>query len=134
VVGPHELGVEGPGLVILAAVATLSGLIGIGIAVAVYLRRKVDPAKIELDIFAKGWFIDSSYAKFVGGPGRKLFDAIAWFDKTIVDGAVNGVAGIVSTASGELSRTQTGRVRNYAIGIASGAVAMLVYVVVRMSS
>ncbi|MFN8050210.1 MAG: NADH-quinone oxidoreductase subunit L [Acidimicrobiales bacterium] len=134
VIGSHELGVEGPSLVVLAVVATLSGLIGIGIAVAVYLKRKGDPEKIELDLFAKGWFIDSSYAAFMGGPGRKFFDAVAWFDRTIIDGAVNGVASIVSTSSGELSRTQTGRVRNYAIGIASGAVVMLVYVVVRMSS
>ena len=134
VIGTHELGVEGGSLVALAVVATLSGLIGIGIAVAVYLKRKVDPDKIELDVFAKGWFIDSTYAKFMGGPGRRAFDAVAWFDKTIIDGAVNGVAGIVSTASGELSRTQTGRVRNYAIGIASGAIAVLIYVVVRMSS
>ena len=134
VIGTHELGVEGPGLVVLAIVATLSGLIGIGLAVAVYLQRKVDPAKIELDVLAKGWFIDSTYAKFVGGPGRKLFDVMTWFDKNIVDGAVNGVASLVSTSSGELSRTQTGRVRNSAIGIAAGAVAMLVFVLVRMSS
>ena len=66
--------------------------------------------------------------------GRKAFDAITWFDKTIIDGAVNGVAGIISSSSGELSRTQTGRVRNYAIGIASGAIVVLVYVIVRMSS
>ena len=72
--------------------------------------------------------------KFVGGPGRKLFDVMTWFDKNIVDGAVNGVASLVSTSSGELSRTQTGRVRNSAIGIAAGAVAMLVFVLVRMSS
>ena len=133
VVGPHELGVAGGSLVALAVVATLSGLIGIGIAVAVYLKRKVDPEKIELDIFAKGWFIDSTYAAFMGGPGRKFFDAVAWFDRTVIDGAVNGVAALVSSTSGELSRTQTGRVRNYAIGIASGAVAMLVYVVLRMN-
>ena len=70
----------------------------------------------------------------MGGPGRKLFDALAWFDKTIIDGAVNGIAGIVSSSSGELSKTQTGRVRNSAIGLAGGAVAILVYVIVRKNS
>ena len=108
--------------------------IGIALAVLVYVRRMFDADKIELDVFAKGWYIDSSIAKFMGGPGRKAFDAITWFDKTIIDGAVNGVAGIISSSSGELSRTQTGRVRNYAIGIASGAIVVLVYVIVRMSS
>ncbi len=134
VIGTHELGVEGPSLIALAVVATLVAVGGIALAVLVYVRRMFDADKIELDVFAKGWYIDSSIAKFMGGPGRKAFDAITWFDKTIIDGAVNGVAGIISSSSGELSRTQTGRVRNYAIGIASGAIVVLVYVIVRMSS
>ena len=134
VIGTHELGVEGPSLIALAIVATLVAVGGIALAVLVYVRRMFDADKIELDVFAKGWYIDSSIAKFMGGPGRKAFDAITWFDKTIIDGAVNGVAGIISSSSGELSRTQTGRVRNYAIGIASGAIVVLVYVIVRMSS
>jgi len=134
VIGTHELGVEGPNLIALAVVATLVAVGGIALAVLVYVRRMFDADKIELDVFAKGWYIDSSIAKFMGGPGRKAFDAITWFDKTIIDGAVNGVAGIISSSSGELSRTQTGRVRNYAIGIASGAIVVLVYVIVRMSS
>ena len=134
VIGTHELGVDGPGLFVLAVIAVALGLAGIGAAFWVYMKKRVDPRTIELDVFAKGWYIDSSYARFMGGPGRKLFDAAAWFDKNIIDGAVNGVASIVSTSSGEMSRLQTGKVRNYAIGIASGAVVMLVYVVLRMSS
>ena len=133
VVGMHDLGVKGPGLIALAVVAVLCGLVGIGAAFVVYVRRQLDPAKIELEPFAKGWWIDSTYARVVGGPGTKAFDAIAWFDKNIIDGAVNGIAGLVATSSGELSRTQTGKVRNYAIGIASGAVVLLAYVIVRMS-
>ena len=134
VIGEHHFHTGGMGIFALAIVATLTSLIGIAAAVVVYLQRKVDPEKIELDVFAKGWFIDSSYAAFMGGPGRKLFDALAWFDKTIIDGAVNGIAGIVSSSSGELSKTQTGRVRNSAIGLAGGAVAILVYVIVRKNS
>ena len=133
VVGMHDLGVKGPGLIALAAVAVLCGLVGIGAAFVVYVRHQLDPAKIELEPFAKGWWIDSTYARIVGGPGTKAFDAIAWFDKNVIDGAVNGIAGLVATSSGELSRTQTGKVRNYAIGIASGAVVLLAYVIVRMS-
>lgn len=133
VIGHHELGVSGVGITVLAVIATVTALAGIAFAAVVYLQRKVDPERIELDVFSKGWFIDSSYARFVGGPGRKLFDAAAWFDRNVVDGAVNGVASVVATASGELSKTQTGRVRNYAIGIASGAVAVLVFVIVRMN-
>ena len=83
----------------------------------------------------KGMFamLEAEKAKDPDSAVRKLFDAAAWFDKNVIDGAVNGVASIVSTSSGELSKTQTGRVRNYAIGIAGGAVAVLVFVIVRMS-
>ena len=69
----------------------------------------------------------------MGGPGRALFDAISRFDKAVIDGAVDGVANAVGAAGAVLRRTQTGRVRNSAIGLATGAVAVLVYFVVRMS-
>ncbi len=34
---------------------------------------------------------DAAVSEFMGGPGRKAFEAIAWFDQTVIDGAVNGV-------------------------------------------
>ena len=132
VIGPHDLGVEGPTLAVLAVVATAVGLVGIAAAFAVYLRGRVDPARIELDVFAKGWYIDSSYAAFMGGPGRQLFEAFAWFDRTVIDGVVNGVARGVAGV-GAIARTaQTGRVRNYATGIAFAAVGLMVFVITRM--
>ncbi|NLA35436.1 MAG: NADH-quinone oxidoreductase subunit L [Actinobacteria bacterium] len=134
VIGTHHFGIGGMAIFGLAVVATITALAGIAAAVAVYLQRKADPAKIELPFFAKGWYIDSSYANFMGGPGRKFFELVAWFDKNVIDGIVNGVAGIVTSTSGELSKTQTGRVRNYAIGVTSGVIAILVYVIVRKNS
>ena len=111
----------------LALVATTAGLLGIAIAAAVYLRKRADlAAKIEKPIFAKGWLYDATITAFMGGPGRKAFDAIAWFDKTVVDGAVNGVGSIVREGSGKARLVQTGFVRNYALGIAFGAVVVTV--------
>ncbi len=109
----------------LALAATAAGLLGIAIAAAVYLRRRSDlAAKIEQPIFAKGWYYDSSIAAFMGGPGRKAFDAITWFDKHIIDGAVNGVATVVREASGRSRVIQTGYVRTYALWLAFGAVVL----------
>jgi NADH-quinone oxidoreductase subunit L len=73
-------------------------------------------------VLAKGWYYDSSIAAFMGGPGRKGFDAIAWFDKHIIDGAVNGVASIVRVSSDKGRTVQTGYVRNYALGLVAGAI------------
>ena len=79
----------------------------------------------------KGWYYDSSIAAFMGGPGRKGFDAVAWFDRTIVDGAVNGVAFLVRTGGGGLRRTQTGFVRAYAGFLTAGAIVVVFVMVLR---
>ena len=133
VVGVHELGVEGATLVALAAIAVVLGLVGIGLAGAVYLARRIPASAVERPEFGWGLWIDRGYVAFMGGPGRALFDAISRFDKAVIDGAVDGVANAVGAAGAVLRRTQTGRVRNSAIGLATGAVAVLVYFVVRMS-
>ena len=76
-------------------------------------------------VLASGWYIDSSIAAFVGGPGRRFFDAVAWFDRTIIDGAVNGVGAIVRGSGDRIRRLQTGYVRNYALGVAVGAILLV---------
>jgi NADH-quinone oxidoreductase subunit L len=127
----HELP-EAPTLVVLAIVAALVAFTGIGLAALVYLKRRVEAKEIERQAFADGLYIDSSYSWFMGGPGRKAFDAIAWFDATVVDGAVNGTATVVGLAGTQLRRLQSGRVRGYAMGIAAGAVLLVGYAVLRM--
>jgi NADH-quinone oxidoreductase subunit L len=87
---------------------------------------------VEQPVFGKGWYIDWAYARFVGGPGRKLFDGIAWFDRNVIDGAVNGTASVVRVAGTGLRRLQSGQVRGYALGLATGAVLLLGYFVTRM--
>ena len=89
----------------------------------VYLRNRQDLAEqIEQPILAKGWYYDSSITAFMGGPGRKAFDAVAWFDRTVVDGAVNGVGTLVREGAGRGRVVQSGYVRTYALGLAVGAV------------
>jgi NADH-quinone oxidoreductase subunit L len=111
----------------LALIAVAAGILGIALAAAVYLRKRTDlAAKIEKPIFAEGWRYDATITAFMGGPGRKAFDAIAWFDKTVVDGAVNGVGTLVREGSGKARLVQTGYVRNYALAIAFGAVVLTV--------
>ena len=123
VYGEHHLSSGPSAKVGLALSATIGALIGIAFAVAVYLKKRRDlAAKIERPLFAKGWYYDSSIAAFMGGPGRKAFDAVAWFDKHVIDGAVNGVAVVVGKGSERGRVIQTGYVRNYAVGMALGAV------------
>jgi NADH-quinone oxidoreductase subunit L len=109
--------------VLLALGATLVGLIGLVAAWFVYGKNKGEAKdRIELHILLEGWYYDSSIAAFMGGPGRKGFDAIAWFDKHVIDGAVNGVASVVKVSSDKGRTVQTGYVRNYALGLVFGAI------------
>jgi NADH-quinone oxidoreductase subunit L len=113
----------------LAIVAVLVGLIGIAIAYFVYEKKKAKA--IEPAILANAWHVDNAYAWVIGGPGRKLFQAISSFDAHIVDGAVNGVASEVRNFGTVLRKLQTGFVRQYALGIAVGAIALLAWFVSR---
>ncbi len=112
----------------LAVAASVCALTGIGAAIAIYAKHKAKP--IEPKILADGWRYDATVSAFMGGPGRKAFEAVAWFDKTVVDGAVNGVAKVVGGTSGQIRKLQTGNVRNYAGIVGVGVVLMLAWFVV----
>ncbi len=71
----------------------------------------------------KWWFDDLNDLLFIRIGGR-VAAAMWWFDRTIVDGAVNGVGALTRDAGGGLRRIQTGRVQNYALGIAIGLLVM----------
>ena len=71
--------------------------------------------------FNKWWFDDINNKLFVEWGGR-LAAAAFWFDRTIVDGTVNGIGAVTAGAGLRLRRVQTGRVQNYALGIALGLI------------
>jgi NADH-quinone oxidoreductase subunit L len=107
----------------LAAVATAAAVAGILGAAAVYLKGRRDiAAKVEQPLLRKAWGYDAAISAFMGGPGTKLFDGITNVDKTVVDGAVNGVGTLVGEASSKARLAQTGFVRNYALGLTIGVV------------
>jgi NADH-quinone oxidoreductase subunit L len=71
----------------------------------------------------KWWFDDINHLLFVVVGGR-LAEAMAWFDRNVVDGVVNGIGALTRRSGTGLARVQTGRVQNYALGIALGLIAM----------
>jgi len=50
----------------------------------------------------------------------------------VIDRAVNGVAQIIDGSSRGLRRTQTGYVRNYALAIGAGVIAILLFIILRL--
>jgi NADH-quinone oxidoreductase subunit L len=114
---------------LLLGLAVVIATSGIAASIAVYAKGKFKA--VEPQLLADAWRYDSSVSAFVGGPGRKAFDAVAAFDAHIVDGAVVGVGTEVRAASGLLRKVQSGLVRSYAAIIGLGAVLMLAWFLLR---
>jgi NADH-quinone oxidoreductase subunit L len=113
--------------VLLIAAAVLA-IVGILLAIAVYQKRKV--RAIEPVVLERAWYYDRAVSGFMGGPGRRAFDALNWFDRTVVDGAVNGVGRVVRGSAGGVRKVQSGYLRQYASALAVGVVLLLIWFVV----
>ncbi|GIU85705.1 MAG: NADH dehydrogenase [Acidimicrobiia bacterium] len=93
------------------------------------VARRLGPVGRVLE---NAYYFDRGIARLVSGPlgafARFLADG---FDRGGVDRAVNGVAAGFRLGGEGLRRLQTGLVRNYALGIVLGAVALVGYVLAR---
>ena len=111
-----------------ALIAVAIALLGIVASIMIYSKHKAKP--VEPQFLAEGWYYDAAVSGFMGGPGRAGFNAIAWFDANIVDGAVNGIAHVVRGTAQRFRTVQSGNVRNYAAAIGVGVVLLLAWFVI----
>jgi NADH-quinone oxidoreductase subunit L len=111
-----------------ALIAVAIALLGIAASIMIYSKHKAKP--VEPEFLAEGWYYDAAVSGFMGGPGRAGFNAIAWFDANIVDGAVNGIAHVVRGTAQRIRTVQSGNVRNYAAAIGVGVVLLLAWFVI----
>jgi NADH-quinone oxidoreductase subunit L len=115
-------------ITLLMLVATVVAVVGVVVAWLVYQRHRIKA--VEPVVLAKGWYYDQAVTDFMGGPGREGFEATAWFDANVVDGAVRGTGTAVRAAAGELRKGQSGFIRAYAAIIGVGVVLLLGWFVV----
>jgi NAD(P)H-quinone oxidoreductase subunit 5 len=71
----------------------------------------------------KWWFDELNHLIFIVIGGR-LAAASWWFDREVVDGTVNALGRATLQTGRGLRHVQTGRVQNYALGIALGLIVM----------
>jgi NADH-quinone oxidoreductase subunit L len=110
-------------------VALLASAAGIAVGYTMY-RNGPLPERPSLGVrLVRGkYFVDEAYDRFLVGPYRFLCRLGAALDARVVDGLVNAV-GFVTDLTGEMLRlTQTGYVRNYALGFFGGTILILYYV------
>ena len=125
------------GILVLISVAAAALGLAAGMALFGWGRRRVKQERVDAITASSGatrflyraslnkwWFDELNDLLFIRIGGR-VAASLWWFDRTIVDGAVNGVGALTRDAGGGLRKIQTGRVQNYALGIAIGLIVML---------
>jgi len=70
------------------------------------------------------WWFDELYDLLFIRIGGRVAAGLWWFDRVVVDGTVNGIGALAAAAGRGLRLIQTGRVQNYALGIALGLLVM----------
>jgi NADH-quinone oxidoreductase subunit L len=132
----HEfalLGIDGVLLLIGAAAGATGVALGIFFFGLFGLRER--PERVERltqrlyplyrGSYAKWYFDELNDLIFVRF-GAVVARAMWWFDVRVVDGAVNGIAALTQGAGRGIRTIQTGRVQNYALGIALGLLVIAV--------
>ncbi len=122
----------------LIGVSVAAALVGIAIAYAVYIRKRMTAKPdeyqrgIQLVLWRK-YFVDEFYAATIVRPFISLCKG-SWkyFDDGVIDnGMVHGSAKSVNWLGGLLRRLQTGVVGNYAVMMAVGILVILVVFVLQ---
>ncbi|MBD2150727.1 NAD(P)H-quinone oxidoreductase subunit 5 [Pseudanabaena sp. FACHB-1277] len=129
-----EVPVEGftPEFLLMGGSSIGIGLIGISLAILMYMQKKIDPSAIAksiqpLYLLSKNkWYIDEIYnAVFVLG-SRRIARQVLEVDAKIVDGIVN-LAGFVTVVSGEgLKYFENGKAQFYALVIFIGILGFVI--------
>ncbi len=109
------------------------GLIGISLAVLMYVSKKIDPDAIAAKFPAlyqlslNKWYIDNVYNNVFVMGSRRLARQVMEVDFRIVDGAVN-LTGLVTLLSGEgLKYFETGRAQFYALILFGAVLGIVVF-------
>jgi NADH-quinone oxidoreductase subunit L len=135
VAGFQLLGIDGV-LIVVSVLVAVAGMVGAWRLFGVEIGRLRAPAQPQVvqrltnrfhflyrASANKWWFDDINHVLFVVIGGR-VANGLAWFDRNVVDGIVNGIGALTRRSGSGLARVQTGRVQNYALGIALGLIAM----------
>jgi NADH-quinone oxidoreductase subunit L len=105
---------------------------GIAVGWRIWSRPQDLQPAVEPGPVGNAWYYDIAVTRLMGGPGRAAFNGFAWFDRTVIDGAVNVVGAATVIVAAELRKAQTGFLRRYAFGMGLGSVVLLGYVVARI--
>ena len=132
VVAPNEHGEHSELLppIVVSGIALIIVLIGISIAVMMYVRRPVADVAPEnvsplTRIVRQDLLQDAANEAIFMRPGQALTKTLIAVDEKVIDGVVRGVGAIAIGSGSELRKSQTGYVRSYSALILVGATAIV---------
>ena len=132
VVAAHEHGEHSELLppIVVSGIALTIVLIGISIAVMMYVRRPVEyvaPENVSAltKIVRQDLLQDAANEAIFMRPGQALTKSLVTIDEKVIDGAVHGVGAMAIGSGAGLRKTQTGYVRSYSALILVGAAAIV---------
>ena len=132
VVAPNEHGEHSELLppIVVSGIALTIVLIGISIAVMMYVRRPVADVAPEnvsplTRIVRQDLLQDAANEAIFMRPGQALTKTLIAVDEKVIDGAVHGVSAMAIGSGAGLRKTQTGYVRSYSALILVGAAAIV---------
>jgi NADH-quinone oxidoreductase subunit L len=115
----------------IAIPSVLVALLGIGIATLLYRKETLIPARIGQRVWGlytaafHKFYLDEVYLFITK---KILFNLVstpvAWFDRHIVDGSMNGISYVTNTVSYRIKGFQSGQLQQYAWVFVSGAIAL----------
>jgi NADH-quinone oxidoreductase subunit L len=135
VIHDHEyilFGIDGALILISVAMAALGIALGIWLFGFFGLRARLDEVRaftarnrltrgLYTASFNKWYFDDLNDLVFYRFGGA-VANSVMWFDVKVIDGIVNGIGSVTQRVGDDVRHIQTGRVQNYALGIAIGLV------------
>jgi len=105
----------------LAAISVLAGVLGMGLAYVIYLKKAISSEKIVATfpmihkVLLNKYYVDEFYLWIIHNVMDGFSKLLYWFDITIIDGIINGIALITRGSGKTLRRTSTGQVQTYAM-------------------
>jgi NADH-quinone oxidoreductase subunit L len=120
----------------IAVPSILVGIVGIVIATAMYKKENLlpDKATIQFKNLYKWayhkFYMDEVYLFVTKKIIFRLISVpVAWFDRHVVDGTMNGIAGMIQFVAYTIKGFQSGRLQQYAFVFITGSIALvLIYV------
>jgi NADH-quinone oxidoreductase subunit L len=116
----------------MAVKSNIVAICGIGLAVLIYGMKVIKAETMKkitgpLYTLSKNkFYFDEMYLALINIVFITLTEAVKWFDRHVVDGAVNMVSFLTRWSGIKLRYTMTGRVQNYALIIFSGLIIAIV--------